>query len=148
QIIDNLEQSIGDEKNLLDVMNTMELSANEQQGILLLNEALQSPEDYNIPAIYRYANAPKAEAGFRNGREQFAATHKMSKELVALAEERLNILRAAFEGTGYSADQVIGAQYPIIRQFIDAGFFPGKQTGEVNSIYRIIQDSLGEGSEV
>ena len=129
--IQRMKQIAGTAETREDVIREMFLSENEVKALEELNILSKNPEAFNIAAIYRYASAPKLEKGFKNGREQLFAQRKMSVAAKAVAEERLKILREAFKDSGYSADQLIGAQLPVFRQFLDAGFAMSKKYQEV-----------------
>lgn len=160
----------GGETNFFEVVKSMGLTGNEEQALILLRNYmdLEIPPQmgdllrgvtkakgkvYNIPAIYRHATAPDLKPGFKSGRHQFAIERGMSVDAVALAENRLSILREAYKPSGYSADQLVGAQYPIFRQFVDAGIYPWQQTGpaaagEINTYANVLRESLPEANNV
>lgn len=151
-------------------MRSMKLTGNEEQALVLLRYymGMEVPKGlegllqgvsktkgklYNIPAIFRHSTAPDLKPGFKSGRHQFAIERGMDAESVQLAEDRLNILREAYKPSGKSADQLVGAQYPIFRQFVDAGIYPWQQAGpaakgEINRYANILRESLPEANEV
>ena len=130
--IENLARATGEEVDPADVMKTMGLTAEQQEGMNILRDIIDRRE-FNIPAIYRYATAPKLKRGFKDGKEQYAANMGMSPEAVALAGERRSFLIETFKGDEVLADQVLGAQLPVFREAMEAGFMPGKQFGETAS---------------
>jgi len=149
--LDALVLSAGREETPEAVMKTMGLTADEQEGMLMLRTFIDR-EEFNIPAIYRYATADKLEGGFKNGRDQFASKRGMSREAVKLAQDRLTILDSSFAGDASLRSQVLGAQLPIFRQFISAGVLPGKQFGNssrgaVKKWASVLED-LTEGTEI
>lgn len=149
--VDRLVQSGGVEDSVEAVMKSLGFTADEQEASALLRLFIDQ-EEFNIPAIYRYATAPEALAGFKNGREQFAKTFGMTQEAIKLAEDRLTILDSAFRGDTSLRSQVLGAQLPIFRQFITAGILPSKQFGNSSRgavrKWAAILDDLPEGIEV
>ncbi len=124
--IDGIEAAIGIENTPEGLMKAAGLTAEQQEGMMILREIIDSPS-FNIPAIYRYATAPRLEKGFKNGQEQFASKMGMSREAVSLAGKRRSYLIEAFDGDSALQDQVIGAQLPVFREWMAAGFMPGKQ---------------------
>lgn len=160
----------GPEQGFFDVVKSMKLTGNEEQALVLLRHFmdLEIPPElqgllegvnktkgklYNIPAIYRYATAPVLEEGYKTGRAQFAAKRGMSAEAVKYAEDRMNIIRDSFKPSGASADQLIGAQYPIFRQFVDAGIYPWQQAGpaakgNINRYANLLRESLPEANNI
>jgi len=149
--IQGMLDNAGTETTADDLMKIMGISAEEVEGMQALRTIIDN-EDINIPAIYRYATAEDLKPGFKNGREQFAATRGMLPEVVKLSNQRMTLIQAAFDRTGASASQVVGAQYPIFREFISAGVLPGNQFGNssrgaVKRWARVLQD-LPEGDEI
>jgi hypothetical protein len=123
-----LTQAAGGDNTPEALMKLMGLTAEEQTGMLALR-AIIDLEEFNIPAIYRYATAPKSEPGFKTGADQIAAAMGMKAEAVALAKDRIKFLEATFKGDAELQAQVLGAQLPIFREFISAGLIPGKGFG-------------------
>jgi hypothetical protein len=151
--LDRLVASAGNEVNIVDVLHSMGATDNEVVASGMLRLFVDRGEDaYNIPAIIRHATAPKLEAGFKNGREQFVAKRGLNPLAQSAAEDRIKIIRHAFQGSGFDADQVVFAQLPIFRHLIDNGIWPGKQWGELSTVSgnkaaRIL-DGFAEGSSV
>lgn len=163
-------EAAGTEQSVYDVIKSMNLSGNEQQALVLLRNYmdLEVPPElsgllngvnkvegklYNIPAIYRHSTAPSLKPGFKSGRHQFAVERGMAPDAIVEAEKRLEILREAYKPSGYSADQLVGAQYPIFRQFVDAGIYPWQQAGmaargNINTYANVLRESLPEASDV
>ncbi len=149
--LESLIQAAGVDDSPEAVMKVMGLTVDEQKGMFLLRTMIDR-EEFNIPAIYRYATAPELEAGFKNGFEQFAAKRGMTAEAVSLAKQRQTFLNTVFRENGDLQGQVIGAQLPIFRQFITAGLMPGKQFGQsirpsVQKWAGVLRD-LPEGTEI
>jgi len=131
-----------------DVVKDLALPDNEKQALFLLRSVLRR-DDLNIPAIYRHSAAPKLEAGFKNGREQFIKQRGMKPEAVALADIREKILDEAFvnHAPGFSRAQILGAQLPIFRQFADVGIFAAEAGKPRNAASKVL-DALEEGRAV
>jgi len=90
--IDGIEASVGAGKNTPeDLIKALGLTADEQTGMMLLRDIIDRQE-MNVPAIWRYATAPKLESGFKNGKEQYAAKMGMSREAVTLGGKRRDYL--------------------------------------------------------
>jgi len=113
----------------------------DESDALALVRVFMTDDRFNAPAIFRHATAPVLEAEFKSGRQQFAVQRGMSVEAVALANERVRILDVAFGEAGLNRRQIIGAQLPALRQFMDAGVWPGGKAASV-------LDGLPEGMEV
>jgi len=133
EFIDKIAAATGADDTPELLMKAAGLTAEQQQGMNLLRDVIDRSE-FNIPAIYRYSTAPKLEKGFKDGQEQFAAKMGMSPAAVKLARERRDYLVTTFDGDIALQDQVIGAQLPVFREFINVGFMPGKQFGETASV--------------
>ena len=150
--IQRLKGALGTETSVDDVIKLMGLTDDERAGLEFIRGLVDQPEvTFNIPAIYRYATAPKAKGSFKTGADQFAKERGMLPEAVALSNARLRILDDAFEGTGFSREQVLGAQLPVFRQFITAGLMPGKQFARSSGAVKKWAghlDLLPEGGEI
>jgi len=129
EFIDGLAAAAGTDNTPEALMKAAGITADQQQGLQLLRDIIDRPE-FNIPAIYRYATAPKLEKGFKDGFEQYASKMGMSREAVTLARKRRDYLVQAFDGDAALQDQVLGAQLPVFREFMNVGFMPGKQFAE------------------
>jgi len=139
--LDGLERSVGLEQTWDDLFESLQLTAEEAIGLKQVKLMLDNPEAFNIPAIFRYATAENLEAGWKNGRSQFIAKRKMTKEAVELSDERTKILDLAFGDAGLDRELILGYQMPVFRQFVDSGVFPSKTKASV-------LDSFVEGKEV
>jgi len=122
----------------------MGLAENEVSAMTLLRGIVDS-EEVNIPAIYRYATAPKLDPKFKTGRQQMAAREGMEPGAVELSNQRMQYIEEVFKVEGFSASQVVGAQYPIYREWISVGLMPGKQFPKTASVVKRWTDSLGRG---
>jgi len=125
--IDSIEAAVGTGKNTPEALiQALGMTADEQSGMMLLREIIDQQE-MNIPAIWRYATAPKLESGFKNGAEQYASKMGMNRASVSLAKKRRDYLIETFDGDAALQDQVLGAQLPAFREAMKVGFMPGKQ---------------------
>jgi len=123
--IDGIEAAIGAEDTAEGIIKALGLTVDEQEGMMLLREIIDD-QSMNIPAIYRYATAPKLKPEFKTGKEQFASTMGMSRAGVALGGKRRDYLIETFDGDAALQDQVLGAQLPVFREAMKVGFMPGK----------------------
>jgi hypothetical protein len=157
QDIDRIIAGAGTEKTELEIFRTMGMNDQEINLAAIMNAWLSKevgPDKLNILAVYRHSKAPKLRPGFQSGRTQFAADTKMVPDAVRMGEERMTLIRDAFDSNpeGFSADQVVFGQQPVFRQFADVGYFPGHQVGaqadEFNNAAMAILNTLPEGREV
>jgi hypothetical protein len=135
--VEGLVEAAGAERTVQEFMTAAGLTADQQKGMHLLRSIIDETEVYNIPAIYRYATAPVLKPGFKNGAEQYAAAMGMTKEAVALAEKRraylIEVIDSGAPGdpsVADLADTIFGAQLPVFREALKAGFAPGFQYGD------------------
>ena len=145
-----LKASAGAEDTVDGVLKVMGYSADEIAGINFTRDLVNSKEvAFNIPAVYRYANAPSLKKGFKSGKDQFASERGMSPEAIALSDEWSKLIREAYDTQGYNYEAVIEGHMPVFRQFMDAGIFPGME-GKFPDLKKYIGvlDGLPEGKEL
>lgn len=169
--LQRLAEAAGDDvKDLVSAMKHLGMTGEEQQAAVYLRAIMdmEIPEAvadqflrgfakpqgklYNLPALYRYATSPELKEGFKSGRAQFAAERGMTGAAIEVGEDSMDIIRVAYEGSGFDPDLLVGIQYPVFRQFIDAGFYPGRQYGQASSgsinRYASVLGQFEEASEV
>lgn len=149
--IDNLLAIAGEEKDFVEVLQAMGLTPEEYSGAILLKNHVEKGTD--VAAAYRYAIAPEKRSGFKSGKAQFDVDRGVSKEAIEVSERRMELLNAAFgRESGLSAEMLVGAQYPVFRQFADAGLFPSMKTMTNKSgmmrKYSSVLQGMREGSRV
>lgn len=147
--LDRLEQVAGTEDTVDKVLTAMGYTQDERIALDNVRGMIDGGK-VRVPVVYRHATAKNLDPRFANGRDQFASEHGMKPIALKIAQDRAGILQESFMNHSLSADTVIGLQLPIMRQFIDAGIFPGKNYGiapaQVNKYAKIL-DSLS-GSDI
>ena len=150
ELISGLHGVSGESKNVAELMRELGFTDDFRAGMNFLR-SLVDDKAFNIPAIYRYANAPKL-GKFKTGRDQFVSQRGMTAEARGIAEDRWKILNEAFDGDDVLLDRVLGHHLPVFRQFISAGIMPGKQFTEYSSAamrkWTSVVNDFAEGSDV
>jgi hypothetical protein len=79
------------------------------------------PDAHSIAAVLRHAQADELEAGFRNGKAQFATRNQLSKDQIKVAEDIQNLYKIAGEASGIDAERHIMGYFPHYRKMVGSG---------------------------
>lgn len=150
--IARLRNAAGEELDLTGVYNSLGFT-DDERFVSGLVRMMVDDDTINVPAVYRYATAPELKEGFASGWDQMVAERGVQPLTAQLAKERVGIIREAFKGRPFDADQLVFGQLPVFRRFIDAGLWSGKNWGKaVGGLPERkaldVLNTLEEGSEV
>lgn len=109
-----------------EVMNYLGWTDEEKAVSQLIRDsmAVNNKDEFSIYAVSRYASAPRLKAGFKDGREMFAAQHKMTDREMTVTRFMEEALQAGFLDSGLDAKRHLSGYFPHLRVWVQEGFHP------------------------
>ncbi len=106
--------------NIEEVFAEIGVTPAQRQTLALLSQK-GGVNKFSKMVVMRHAQSDPLEAGFKTGRAQFIARHKMTADEIRIVNDTEKILDMGFKLSGMDAKRQIGAYWPQIRQLMPFG---------------------------